>query len=352
MSFNPLLLVKLQPSSLLTDPATIPTIAISPLVPQYWLYNAGSDTIGTVITSGYFNYFANWTNTLEYNNGQFFRVGDCVYVVAEDGNTQIQIASLDPITSTVLPPGPMAIVNADIAANAAIAFSKLAALPSANILVGSAGNVATAVAITGDVTIANTGVTTISNLAVTAGKIANATITTAQISATAGIVGTQLANATITANQIANNTITGTQLATSVPQVIRVPITSANFKTAWTAGLAMIPSAGANTIIIIDDVTYSFNFLTAAYTLGGAIGLQYSTAAPVHAGGIAASGTVAAVDVTGLVAAGYESAAGLLAINGAAGLVNAGVWLTVATQDFATGAGTVVANIQYHVITI
>lgn len=54
-----------------------------------------------------------------------------------------------------------AIVNADINAAAAIAFSKLAALPSAQILVGSAGNVATAVAVTGDVTISNAGVTTI-----------------------------------------------------------------------------------------------------------------------------------------------------------------------------------------------
>jgi hypothetical protein len=54
-----------------------------------------------------------------------------------------------------------AIVNADVNAAAAIDFSKLAALTSTNILVGSAGNVATSVAMTGDVAISNTGVTTI-----------------------------------------------------------------------------------------------------------------------------------------------------------------------------------------------
>ncbi len=53
------------------------------------------------------------------------------------------------------------IVNADISASAAIAFSKLASLTSAHILVGSAGNVATDVAVTGDVTISNAGVTAI-----------------------------------------------------------------------------------------------------------------------------------------------------------------------------------------------
>lgn len=50
------------------------------------------------------------------------------------------------------------ITNINVASNAAIAFSKLAALPSAQILVGSAGNVPTAVAMSGDATISNTGV--------------------------------------------------------------------------------------------------------------------------------------------------------------------------------------------------
>jgi hypothetical protein len=53
------------------------------------------------------------------------------------------------------------IVNADVSGSAGIDFSKLAALASARILVGSAGNVATAVDVTGDVTISNAGVTAI-----------------------------------------------------------------------------------------------------------------------------------------------------------------------------------------------
>lgn len=64
-----------------------------------------------------------------------------------------------------------AIVNADVNASAAIDFSKLATLSSANILVGSAGNVATSVAVTGDVTISNAGVT-----AIAGGVIVNADV--------------------------------------------------------------------------------------------------------------------------------------------------------------------------------
>lgn len=66
-----------------------------------------------------------------------------------------------------------AIVNADINASAAIAHSKLASMSSGNILVGSSGSVPTSVAVTGDVTISNAGLTTIANDAVTFGKMQN-----------------------------------------------------------------------------------------------------------------------------------------------------------------------------------
>jgi hypothetical protein len=84
------------------------------------------------------------------------------------------------------------LVNADVASNAAIAFSKLAALDDANILVGNGSNVATKVAVTGDVTISNAGVTAIgsskvltamvNDAAITAAKIADANVTPAKLS--------------------------------------------------------------------------------------------------------------------------------------------------------------------------
>ena len=63
------------------------------------------------------------------------------------------------------------IVNADISASAAIAFSKLANLTSGFILLGNGSNVPTATQVTGDVTIDDVGVTSISN-----GVIVNADI--------------------------------------------------------------------------------------------------------------------------------------------------------------------------------
>ena len=74
------------------------------------------------------------------------------------------------------------IMNIDVNNAAAISFSKLASLPSADILVGSAGNVATAVEMSGDVHIDNLGVTTIQADAVGSAEIINNAVTTAKIS--------------------------------------------------------------------------------------------------------------------------------------------------------------------------
>ena len=63
------------------------------------------------------------------------------------------------------------VVNVDINAAAAIAHTKLAAIPDGQILVGSGSTVPTAVAVSGDITIANTGAVTIANDAVEIGMI-------------------------------------------------------------------------------------------------------------------------------------------------------------------------------------
>jgi len=84
-----------------------------------------------------------------------------------------------------------AVVNASVAAGAAITFAKLENLDSAKMLVGSGSNVATEVAISGDVTIANDGEVTIGADKVTYAKIQNVTATNRILgrdSASAGII--------------------------------------------------------------------------------------------------------------------------------------------------------------------
>lgn len=87
--------------------------------------------------------------------------------VAMSGDIAITNAGVTSIASG-------AIVNADVSASAAIDYSKLATLTSGNILVGSAGNVATSVAMSGDATIVASGAVTIGSGAVGLTKLASA----------------------------------------------------------------------------------------------------------------------------------------------------------------------------------
>jgi hypothetical protein len=116
-------------------------------------------------------------------------------------------------TGNVLVSGNASIVNADINAGAAIAYSKLAALTSGNIIVGNASNVATSVAMSGDITINNTGVTAISNGA----------IVDADVNASAGIAFGKLASLT-SGNILVGN---GSNVATSVAMSGDITISNA-----------------------------------------------------------------------------------------------------------------------------
>lgn len=102
--------------------------------------------------------------------------GGVATAVSVTGDVTISNAGVTAIAADV-------IVNADINSAAAIAFSKLATLASGNLLVGSAGGVATSVAMSGDATIVASGALTIANDAITTAKILNANVTLAKLAA-------------------------------------------------------------------------------------------------------------------------------------------------------------------------
>ena len=118
--------------------------------------------------------------------------------VAETGDVTISDTGVTAIATGV-------IVNADVNASAAIDYSKLASLTSGNILVGNASNVATSVAMSGDITITNTGATAIGS-----GVIVNA-----DVNASAAIAHSKLANAT-DGQLLLGTTTTGVVTATTV----------------------------------------------------------------------------------------------------------------------------------------
>ena len=131
-------------------------------------------------------------------------------------------------TGTVIVSGNASIVNADINASAAIAYSKLATLTSANIVLGSSANVATSTAVTGDVTISNTGVT----------AIATGVIVNADINASAAIEGSKIVAATtsvVGAVQLSDSTSTTSSVLAATPTAV---------KAAYDLAAAALPKSG------------------------------------------------------------------------------------------------------------
>jgi len=119
MAFNPALLFKMQPSTLFTQPATIPNVQAAKTAVQFWTYQAGTDNAATVEAAGYFVYFADWLNTLEYNNGQFLQVGDTIYCVCNDANVWLQVTAIgSTITTQIQPVSANSVNTAAIQANA------------------------------------------------------------------------------------------------------------------------------------------------------------------------------------------------------------------------------------------
>lgn len=259
------------------------------------------------------------------------------------------------------------IVNADVNAAAGIAYSKLAALPSADILVGSAGNVATAVAMSGDVLIDNLGVTAIASGAIVntdvnaAAAIAFsklASLTSAHILVgSAGNVATDVAvtgdisisNAGVTA--IGANKVLSSMISPLVEKYVAVAISAAEFNGMYAAPKLILAGQGANTLIVVKRAVLAMTFVSAAYADGGVVGFQYDSTA--HGAGVAASNTEAAADF-------FAAASTSFAFNGVAGntvaiapfttSVNKGIYLSNLTGAFTTGDGTWVCHLWYSVI--
>ncbi|MCX6329562.1 MAG: hypothetical protein NTZ85_08640, partial [Bacteroidia bacterium] len=124
------------------------------------IINTGAVTVGRINGATLGTTTATNNNILVANGTQWNSVPTSGDVTID--NTGLTTIGTGAVTSGKILDG--TIVNADVSNIAAIDFSKLANLPSANILVGSAGNVATATAVSGDATISNTGVVTVGRI--------------------------------------------------------------------------------------------------------------------------------------------------------------------------------------------
>lgn len=204
-----------------------------------------------------------------------------------------------------------AIVNADVNASAAIDFSKLATLSSGNILVGSAGNVATSVAMTGDVTISNAGVTAIGANKVTVAMQHE----TVMLEATSTLTQANL-------------------LAISTP-------------------IQLIAAPGAGKLIIVDEIELFHDYATAVYADGSDVAFEYETTGD-NIALVADSFFTGGVDQNAIIKP------STYALDGSTGTgvgfdvtanINKGVFVTATNFTSGDASNIVKWRIRYHVVT-
>ena len=156
-----------------------------------------------------------------------------------DPTTSDKVITLPNTTGTVITTGDAGTVtgtmlandtiqNVDIKSDAAIAFTKLADLTSAQILVGNGSNKVAAVAVTGDIAITNAGVT----------SIAAGAIVDADISGSAAITGSKIATGTTSAVGVLQ--LTDSTSSTSATTAA----TPAAVKSAYDLAALALPKAG------------------------------------------------------------------------------------------------------------
>lgn len=227
--------------------------------------------------------------------------------VAVTGDVSIDNTGLTAIASGV-------IVNADVNASAAIAFSKLAAMTSASILLGAGTTVPTVTAVTGDVTIDNTGVTAIGAAKVTVAMQGTAVMIEA----------------------------TGT-------------LSQANIQGMNASPVSLISAPGAGKLNIVDEIELFHDFATAAYTNGGDVTIQYNTSAkPIQVLDVA--WVTGGSDTNLLVkpSASYTSSASTSSETDLSGSINKAIEITNATAAFATGnaSNIIKYRLRYHTVTV
>ena len=241
------------------------------------------------------------------------------------------------------------VVNADVEAGAAIAYSKLATLASARLIVGSAGGVATAVDVTGDVTISNAGVTAIEALVIVNADVsASAAIAWAKMAAltSAHILVGSAANVATDVDMTGDVTITNA----GVTAIGATKVTEAMLAASSGTGLGVLRVARARYSFAVDggaqglitpvsNATIPDNAIIVGGQINSTTAATSGGAATISVGTSAGSSATSLLGVTAVASFSADARINSVATFAAAVKMSAAgsITLTVATADLTAG---------------
>lgn len=267
-------------------------------VRRIYAYLNTDDTLATIEAADYFlDVYAS------------LAVGDEILLTGSDGYDTVFVTAVSSTSVTVAPFSGVpagSITNNEVNAAAAIAFSKLAALTSGNILVGSAGNVPTSVAMSGDATIIASGAVT-----------------------------------------IANNAITSAKMAATMLKYVAVSVSAADFNGMYATPKLLVAAGGANTLHVFGQLQLAMTYGAANFAAGGVVAVQYDSTA--NGAGVIASTTLAAATFQAAASTTFTFNPGVVALPFST-TVNKGLYLSNITGAFTTGDSTFVGHLWYKTI--
>lgn len=174
------------------------------------------------------------------------------------------------------------------------------------IFVGNSSNIATGVAMSGDVTLTDAGV-----------------------------------------SAIGANKVLSSMISPLIRKYVAVPITAANFNGMYAAPKLLLAAQGANTLIVLDQIQLVMTYGSANYAAGGVAAVQYDSTA--NGAGVIASTTLSAATFQAAASTTFTMNAGVVPLPFTT-TVNKGLYLSNITAAFTTGDSAMVAHLWYRVI--
>lgn len=179
-------------------------------------------------------------------------------------------------------------------------------LLNGRVFVGNASNVATGVAMSGDLTISNAGVTA-----------------------------------------IGANKVLSSMISPLIRKYTTVAISAAEFNGMYAAPKLLLAAGGANTLQVLDQLQLVMTYGSANYAAGGVAAVQYDSTA--NGAGVIASTTLAAATFQAAASTTFTMNAGVVALPFTT-TVNKGLYLSNITGAFTTGDSAMVAHLWYRTI--
>lgn len=149
------------------------------------------------------------------------------------------------------------------------------------------------------------------------------------------------------------NNATGSPLSAAVTQSIVIPLTLSQLQTLFSVGIQILPPPAATSMYVMGPCVLNLTRGSAAFTGGGAVSIGYGNTYASTTPSPLTHGTIAATVFTTFTAShGVVVIPAAVAVTATTGLAGLAVFMSAATQDFASGTGgSGQVSCQYSVVT-